>query len=156
MTNTCIALRTKMAYVYIVLSRWIADEMGIIAIWFWIMFSGSYLIHLKTGGHMLTSKNVPKWFIYRCLQQVVYIIYVLVAKVCGGKVVYQLFEVYRLFVSWFFLIGFWLTDRLTFPFQLIEASAWVCGSVKSISASDQQINRLFHLRGPPRLIRVSY
>jgi hypothetical protein len=34
MADTCIALRTKMANVYIALSHHATDEMGIIAIWF--------------------------------------------------------------------------------------------------------------------------
>jgi hypothetical protein len=34
MTDTCIALRTKIANVYIALSHHATDEMGIVAIWF--------------------------------------------------------------------------------------------------------------------------
>jgi hypothetical protein len=34
MANTCIVLRTKMADVYIALSHWAADEMGIVAVQF--------------------------------------------------------------------------------------------------------------------------
>jgi uridylate kinase len=34
MADTCIALRTKMADVYIALSHHAADEMGIVAVWF--------------------------------------------------------------------------------------------------------------------------
>jgi uridylate kinase len=34
MADTCIALRIKMADVYIALSHHTADEMGIIAVWF--------------------------------------------------------------------------------------------------------------------------
>ena len=59
MADTCIALRTKMADVYIALSHWAADEMGIVAVRFVLTGVFRFLHHSpKNRGHMLTTKIV--------------------------------------------------------------------------------------------------
>ena len=60
MADTCIALRKKMADVYIALSHWAADEMGIVAVWFCLIkcFQVQASFTWKQGAYV-DNQNCP-------------------------------------------------------------------------------------------------